>query len=351
MVVSCWQYGDIRTLYTARKHHSFAMISFYDIRAAQNAQRALQTKPLRHRKLDIHYSIPKGNPYENNVNQEMLVVFNLDASVSTNEIQQIFGVFGEIKEIHETSPEQNHKFIEFYDVRAAEAAFCALNGYDIAGKQIKIEPSPPGAVRCFMQLSDQGQDESNDLCQSSLDDLMAGRVAGVSASGYMDNGSSPILHYDIKSLVNTFIGPSRSSSVPISLPSPARVASVSNQFNLQEPNHAPDEMESGNQCITSFRPHSFLDYHDNLATSLPSNSSSTILDMVSSLVSQMIDGLDNRSIYGVSTNGHLIEPNGGGKLSWLDFTIDNFHMLAPLVTTEIEKVTRIFKRTQLLVFF
>ncbi|GLT79382.1 hypothetical protein SLA2020_508730 [Shorea laevis] len=33
--------------------------------------------------------------------------------------------------------------------------------------------------------------------------------------------------------------------------------------------------------------------------------------MFSSFVSQMIDGLDNRSIYGVSTNGHLIEPNGG----------------------------------------
>ncbi|GLT79381.1 hypothetical protein SLA2020_508720 [Shorea laevis] len=206
------QYGDIRTLYTACKHHSFAMISYYDIRAARNAKRALQNKPLRHRKLDIHYSIPKGNPSENDVNQGMLVVFNLDASISTNQLQQIFGVFGEIKEIHETSPEQNYKFIEFYDVRAAEAALCALNRCDIAGKQIKIEPSPPGTVRRFMQLSDQGQDESNNLCQSSLDDLMAGHVvtttAGVSASGYMDNGSSLILHYDVQSLVNTFIGPS-----------------------------------------------------------------------------------------------------------------------------------------------
>lgn len=35
------------------------MISYYDIRAACNALRALQNKPLRRRKLDIHYSIPK----------------------------------------------------------------------------------------------------------------------------------------------------------------------------------------------------------------------------------------------------------------------------------------------------
>ena len=35
------------------------MISYYDIRAARNAMKALQNKPLRRRKLDIHYSIPK----------------------------------------------------------------------------------------------------------------------------------------------------------------------------------------------------------------------------------------------------------------------------------------------------
>lgn len=53
------QYGDIRTLYTACKHRGFVMISYYDIRASQNAMKALQNKSLRRRKLDIHFSIPK----------------------------------------------------------------------------------------------------------------------------------------------------------------------------------------------------------------------------------------------------------------------------------------------------
>lgn len=53
------QYGDIRTLYTACKHRGFVMISYYDIRAARTAMRSLQNKPLRRRKLDIHFSIPK----------------------------------------------------------------------------------------------------------------------------------------------------------------------------------------------------------------------------------------------------------------------------------------------------
>ncbi|GAV65177.1 RRM_1 domain-containing protein/RRM_2 domain-containing protein [Cephalotus follicularis] len=141
------QYGDIRTLYTACKHRGFVMISYYDIRAARTAMRALQNKPLRRRKLDIHFSIPKDNPSEKDINQGTLVVFNLDASVSNDDLRQIFGAYGEVKEIRETPHKRHHKFIEFYDVRAADAALRALNRSDIAGKRIKLEPSRPGGAR------------------------------------------------------------------------------------------------------------------------------------------------------------------------------------------------------------
>ncbi|PON32083.1 Splicing factor-like protein [Parasponia andersonii] len=157
------QYGDIRTLYTACKHRGFVMISYYDIRAARTAMRALQNKPLRRRKLDIHFSIPKDNPSEKDINQGTLVVFNLDASVSNDELRQIFGAYGEVKEIRETPHKRHHKFIEFYDVRAADAALRALNRSDIAGKRIKLEPSRPGGARrnLMQQLSQElEQDEA-----------------------------------------------------------------------------------------------------------------------------------------------------------------------------------------------
>ncbi|KAK1302676.1 Protein MEI2-like 2 [Acorus calamus] len=92
------QYGDIRTLYTACKHRGFVMISYYDIRHARSAMRALQSKPLRRRKLDIHFSIPKDNPSDKDVNQGTLVVFNLDPSVSNEELLLRFGAYGEVKE-------------------------------------------------------------------------------------------------------------------------------------------------------------------------------------------------------------------------------------------------------------
>ncbi|GAB4831561.1 hypothetical protein Ancab_005573 [Ancistrocladus abbreviatus] len=157
------QYGNIRTLYTACKHRGFVMISYYDIRDARAAMRALQNKPLRRRKLDIHFSIPKDNPSEKDVNQGTLVVFNLDPSVSNEDLRQIFGAYGEVKEIRETPHKRHHKFIEFYDVRAAEAALRALNRSDIAGKRIKLEPSRPGGTRrnLVLQLNQEHeQDES-----------------------------------------------------------------------------------------------------------------------------------------------------------------------------------------------
>ncbi|XP_038993474.1 protein MEI2-like 1 isoform X3 [Hibiscus syriacus] len=258
------QYGDIRTLYTACKHRGFVMVSYYDIRAAQNAMRALQNKSLKLRKLDIHYSIPKENQYEKDVNQGTLVVFNLDSSVSTDELQQIFCAFGEIKKIREIAHKHDHKFIEFYDVRATEAAFHALNRSDIAGKQIKLEPSRPWGVRRFMQQPESEQDEPN-LCKNTFDELLSGNGVslGITASGCMDNGSTQVV-------------------VPFD-----------------------------NQGVPSFHPHSLPECHDSLVNGISFNSYSTITDMASSASPMMAEGLDNRHIRGPPSNGQLMQPNAG----------------------------------------
>nr|KYP73356.1 Meiosis protein mei2 [Cajanus cajan] len=185
------QYGDIRTLYTACKHRGFVMISYYDIRSARTAMRALQNKPLRRRKLDIHFSIPKDNPSEKDINQGTLVVFNLDPSVSNDDLRLIFGAYGEVKEIRETPHKRHHKFIEFYDVRAAEAALKALNQSDIAGKRIKLEPSRPGGARrnLMQQLSQElEQDEARTFRQQ------VGSPVGNSPPGNWAQFGSPVEH-------------------------------------------------------------------------------------------------------------------------------------------------------------
>lgn len=52
-------------------------------------------------------------------------------------------------QIRETPHRSHHKFVEYYDIRAAEAALRALNRSDIAGKRIKLEPSRPGGARRY----------------------------------------------------------------------------------------------------------------------------------------------------------------------------------------------------------
>ncbi|XP_062096536.1 protein MEI2-like 5 isoform X2 [Humulus lupulus] len=195
------QFGGIRTLYTACKHRGFVMISYYDIRDARTAMRALQNKPLRRRKLDIHFSIPKDNPSDKDINQGTLVVFNLDPSVSNEDLRLIFGVYGEVKEIRETPHKRHHKFIEFYDVRAAEAALKSLNRSDIAGKKIKLEPSRPGGARrnLMLQLNQELEQDETRTFRHPVGSPITNSPPG----NWMQQFSSPIEQSPMQSISNS----------------------------------------------------------------------------------------------------------------------------------------------------
>ncbi|KVH97438.1 hypothetical protein Ccrd_000473 [Cynara cardunculus var. scolymus] len=226
------QYGDIRTLYTACKHRGFVMISYYDIRAARTAMRALQNKPLRRRKLDIHYSIPKDNPSDKDINQGTLVVFNLDPSVSCDDLLQIFGAYGEVKEIRETPHKRHHKFIEYYDVRGAEAALRSLNRSDIAGKRIKLEPSRPGGAQFE-------QDDTRSLR------LQVGSSIANSPPGdtfpLQSLSKSPVF----TSMSPTIIGNSLPGLASILHPQPARIAPIGKDHGRTNRNHLEQNMFNG----------------------------------------------------------------------------------------------------------
>ncbi|CAN1317937.1 Protein MEI2-like 4 [Linum perenne] len=307
------QYGDIRTLYTACKHRGFVMISYYDIRAAQNAMRSLQDKPLKRRKLDIHFSIPKENPSEKDVNQGILTVRNLDSSsVPTDELHKIFSAYGELKEICATPNKDNNILIEYYDVRAAEAALSALNRTDIAGKQIKLEPSPMGPAR----RAEQEQDESDRVSQ--FDDLSSMRMAfspAVIASSCIDSGSSQVQHGG-HSPAGAFIEHHHSSSVPSHLPSPVTATSVSKQFSHPDHKHSIQEMRFGNQSMHTFHPHSLPEYHDGLSNGIPYNSASNLGGMAGSVGSKAMEGINGRHVRGVVSGAHPMELNGRGSLGF-----------------------------------
>ncbi|KAG0490989.1 hypothetical protein HPP92_007852 [Vanilla planifolia] len=95
---------------------------------------------------NFHHSFPNGvstiigeHPYGEHPSRT-LFVRSIDSNVDDSELRSLF-------EIRETPNKRHHKFIEYYDVRAAENALRSLNNCDIAGSIIKLEPSRPGGVR------------------------------------------------------------------------------------------------------------------------------------------------------------------------------------------------------------
>ncbi|KAG8502132.1 hypothetical protein CXB51_000262 [Gossypium anomalum] len=296
-------YGEIHVLDSACKHHGFVMISYFDIRAAEKAIEALQDRPLRSRKLDIHYSIPKDNPLENEENQGTLVVFNLNSTVSNDEIRRIFGAYGEIKEIYETPKKSQHKFIEFYDVRASEAALHALNKTEISGNLVEILLSHPESLRRYsvQQVPSAGKDEcypyedpyspSNDANLAFSGILVT--VVGANSSNNMDIGTSSGLNSAIKApFLEPTVHHGISSGVSNSLTSMVRAGSTGNQSVIAESDHL--QMKFDIQGAPAFYPRSLPEYQNGLSRAIHSSS-------------KPLEIIDNKSFSLVSSTGHSFE--------------------------------------------
>ena len=107
------------------------MVGYYDIRDALEARHALHNSIIHGRRLDIHYSVPKENPSEMDQNQGTLVVFNLDSSITNEELEHLFSDCGSVKEVRDPPNRRDHRFVEFFDSRDAETAMRRLNKMEL----------------------------------------------------------------------------------------------------------------------------------------------------------------------------------------------------------------------------
>ncbi|CAN7125745.1 unnamed protein product [Brassica rapa subsp. narinosa] len=264
------QFGDIQAFQTAFKSRGFIMVSFYDIRAAQNAARALHNKLLRGTKLDIRYSIPTENPSEKDASKGALLINNLDSSISNEELNRMVKSYGEIKEIRRTVHDNPQIYIEFFDIRAADAALGGLNGLEVAGKQLKLAPACPEATR-YMQDAEGCLPKMSFTNTSSVN--MGRHFPGLISSTSIDGVSMRVSHSSVGSPVNSFIERHRSLSIPIGFQPPANVVSASKPVGVQEHGHSFDNTNMGIQSMPNLHPHSFSEYLDNFANGSPYKSS------------------------------------------------------------------------------
>eukprot|EP00871_Galdieria_phlegrea_P000582 jgi/Galph1/1524/GphlegSOOS_G208.1 len=97
--------------------------TFFDLRHARDAVKFLDQSTFRGRVLDVRFILSsdsvcaspaskRGNSIADNVspyNNGTLVVFNLDPNTTADELRQVFGSYGDIKEIRESPHKRHHK--------------------------------------------------------------------------------------------------------------------------------------------------------------------------------------------------------------------------------------------------
>ncbi|GJM94252.1 hypothetical protein PR202_ga10882 [Eleusine coracana subsp. coracana] len=185
------QYGDIQTLHTSCKNHGFVTVLYYDIRAAQNAMRALHNKALGQMNLDVHFSIPEEKGANVDPNNGVLAISISDSSISNDDLLQILSVYGDVKEIWKASACCNKKLVEFFDVRAAEVALTDLNKGDISCQKIKVEHSFYGGARsCLTEHC------SREWNQDAVTHQLKNSSPGTIAFGFTGVGSCPLHGHD-----------------------------------------------------------------------------------------------------------------------------------------------------------
>ncbi|MCO5571613.1 hypothetical protein L7F22_025359 [Adiantum nelumboides] len=175
-------WGHVRAFHADRLSQGILSVQFFDLRASREALRDMQNQHLLkqqrfqqhlhaehgmqfHSRMFLHGAneyvdssrgLLCGNvvwaqyvasclvPCTDNNNQGTLVLFNVDPDVALQELQKVFEIYGDVRELRKAPTKHQHKFVEYYDTRDAKAAWAALNGQEVCGKCVKIEFSRQG---------------------------------------------------------------------------------------------------------------------------------------------------------------------------------------------------------------
>ncbi|VVA94412.1 unnamed protein product [Arabis nemorensis] len=158
-------FGEVRGVQMEIVNEGIVTVHFYNLRDSQRALKEIRNK--RHMQQEqagsggagcytaarglisgrfvwAHFVFPQLTAVPQGNNQGSLVIMNLEPTVSSSTLRQIFQVYGEVKELRETPYKREQRFVEFYDVRDAALALREMDGKSIDGKPIVVQFSRPG---------------------------------------------------------------------------------------------------------------------------------------------------------------------------------------------------------------
>jgi RNA recognition motif-containing protein len=148
-------FDSIHTVDKSALRSGVLTIEYYDLRHASQIKRNTNNLIIGSAPLQVSYApLPKIDDPRKPPNNGTIVVFHLPTGVTPQQIESTFGPFGEIRQVRGTPAKPNQRFIEYWDIRAAEKALDALNGQYVMGSKVSIEFSKPGGFRRNVQCPD-----------------------------------------------------------------------------------------------------------------------------------------------------------------------------------------------------
>ncbi|KAI8899162.1 hypothetical protein BC833DRAFT_586729 [Globomyces pollinis-pini] len=113
-------FGDIKTIFDLIPKRGLVFITYYDIRAAENAMMGLQNIEFRGRKADIHYSLPKEGDREKNQGSVSVELVGSRSELNNQQLFEYMSRFGEVKVVRDGIA--GKKTVSFFDSRACNMA-------------------------------------------------------------------------------------------------------------------------------------------------------------------------------------------------------------------------------------
>lgn len=136
-------FGDIKRI-TCYPSRQIAFAEFWDLRDAQKARNGLKDIQIGGHQVDIQYSKTRddrvkekntGTLYVRPITTER----NFRDPNTLQQYKELFNRFGEVKKVNTNRKREAEKFIEYHDLRSAEAALEGLNGMDFNGVKLEVQ--------------------------------------------------------------------------------------------------------------------------------------------------------------------------------------------------------------------
>ena len=125
-----------------------AYITFFDLRNAILFRSKINGHVIKRHALRGRYApFPKVEYSRSPPNEGTIVIFHLPENITQNDLVHQFGAFGDIKQIRDSPKNRSQKFIEYFDIKAAESAKETTNGQFYGKNRLIVDFSLPGGFR------------------------------------------------------------------------------------------------------------------------------------------------------------------------------------------------------------